>query len=587
MRTVKNILGVLLTLAVMTIPYSCGDDVEYTPAEIPNSIEVYFPDSNSSTIDLLSEATSFEVAIARIKTDEAVTVPLTATGGDGIYTIPTSVAFAQGESQSKIVITYDPTVLEYDNYTDITLTIGDDTYTSFYGLSEYSFSVGIPAPWESLGMATYIDDFVSTFWGISQESYEVEIQENALTPGLFRLINPYSPEVYPFGLNGTGTYDYSQDHHLEIDARDPEGVYIRQQDTGLDWNYGNFIVWSMASYEMERNGKTLEEVKAQGYCGTYANGVITFPSSTLLCAMADYYSGGFFSANENNWFKVVMPGVVLSDYSISVAYAGKYMDTNDQIVGVVAQINAVGEDVKSVRLAVVEGNDVDAAVEEIKNGSVNYVEVTPQVGSVLIPFDNEPVEGRYTIVAITYADNMAQEVSSAEFKYTPPISETWTARCVGDYVYTLFFNGTDHELTLYQSDSDPTRWKIENWGMGVDFIFTYDQVTGEIMVEDQEIGYVHPYYGIVYVDDLVDYNIGGTNTECSYYDNGVFYFAVIYHVGDGYFDYGYETFTVTSGFAGAGMQGVFSSRTVSKTISKVLINKIPNKVNEISKKEVY
>ncbi|MCD8032643.1 MAG: hypothetical protein LUF85_17935 [Bacteroides sp.] len=586
MKTIKNILGVLLALAIMTIPYSCGDDVEYTPAEIPNSIEVYFPDSNSSKIDLSSEATSFEVTIARVKTDDAVTVPLTVTGGDGIYTIPTSVAFAQGESQSTITITYDPNVLEYDDYTEITLTIGDDTYTTFYGLSEYSFSVGIPAPWESLGMATYVDDFISAFFGISQVPYEVEIQENVLTPGLFRLINPYSPEVYPFGLNGTGTYDESQNHHLEIDARDSEGVYIRQQDTGLDWTYGNFLVWSIASYEMERNGKTLEEVKAQGDCGTYANGVITFPPSTLLCAMANYNDGEFYTANGGNWFKVVMPGVVLSDYSITIAYAGKYMGTNDQVAGIVAQINAVGEDVESVRLAVVEGTNVDTAVEAIKSGSINYVEATPQVGSVLIPFDNEPVEGRYTIVAVTYADNMAQEVSSAEFKYTPPTSETWTARYVGDYVYSKFFEGMDPGLTLYQSDSDPNRWKIENWGYGVDFIFTYDQVTGEIMVEDQEVGYVDSSLGTVYVDDLVDYT-GGANYGYSYYDDDVFYFAVIYYVSNGNFDFGYETFTVTGSSAEA-IQGVLSSRTSSKTTSKALINHIKRlKINELSKKEVY
>jgi hypothetical protein len=310
-----------------------------------------------------------------------------------------------------------------------------------------------------------------------------------------------------------------------------------------------FSVGSLAGYYMAR-GQTLAEVKASGYTGTYENGVITFPANTLLIRMATYNNGGLYTANSNGAFRVAMPGVVLADYSLDIAYAGKYTDTKDNIVGVLAQILEVGEDVESVRLAVVEGTDVDAAVEEIKSGNIGFVEVAAKTASVQLPFAAEPVAGKYTIVAVAYGGGKAQTVASAEFKYTPPSSaETWTARSTGDYVYTVFFGDeddpeTDPDLTLYQSDSDPNRWKIEHWGYDVDFIFTYNKTTGEIMVDDQEVGYVHPSYGTVMVDDLVDYT-GSTSRGQSYYEDGVFHFLVIYYVSAGNFGYGYETFTLT------------------------------------------
>jgi hypothetical protein len=97
---------------------------------------------------------------------------------------------------------------------------------------------------------------------------------------------------------------------------------------------------------------------------------------------------------------------------------------------------------------------------------------------------------------------------------------------------------------LYQSDKDANRWKIEHWGYDVDFIFTFDQTTGEILVQDQETGYEYGSYGVVMVDDIVDYT-GSQNYGYSYYENGAFHFNVVYYVSAGIFSYGEETFELT------------------------------------------
>ncbi|MDR0542414.1 MAG: hypothetical protein LBH19_09435 [Dysgonamonadaceae bacterium] len=574
MKSINKISGIFLALLATAIFYSCNEEVEYTPAEKLNSDQVYFPSSNKASINLSSLEQSFRITIARVKTDNAVTVPLTATGGGEFYNIPASVAFAQGESTGLITIGYDPAVVGFDNFTEIKLSIGGEGYTSPYGLTEYTVKVGIPAPWVSLGKCTFIEDFLTTFYGVDNIPYQVEIQENQLQPGFFRLVNAFGAD-YPY--NDPGDWDTSKDWYLEIHAEDPTAVYMNVQETGMIWSYGMFSVGSLAGYYMER-GQTLEEVKAAGYTGTYENGVITFPAATMLIKMANYQNGGLYKANNNGAFKVAMPGVVLADYSLAIAYAGKYTDAKDKIAGVLAQILEAGKDVESIRLAVVEGTDVDVAVEEIKSGNIPFVEVAAKAATVQLPFAAEPVAGKYTIVAVAYDNDKAQTVASAEFKYAPPAAaETWTAHSTGDYEYSLFFTDdndgpvTDVGLTLYQSNSDPNRYKIEHWGYDVDFIFTYNEATGEVMVADQEVGYVHPSYGTVMVDDLVDF-YGGTNYGQSYYEDGVFHFAVLYYVSAGIFGRGYETFTLTgSSLAAAKVKMSPSIHTENKKAQKASI----------------
>jgi hypothetical protein len=528
---------------------ACGDDdAKYTPAEQEPGAQVYFPSTNSSSVSLSTANTSFNVIVNRVVTDEATTVPVTVTGNDeGYYTVPSSVSFAQGESTATLAVSYDPEVVGYDNYTSLTFTLASE-YTTEYGMSSYTVKVGIPAPWKSLGQCTFVEDFLTTFYGIENIAYNVEIQENMLQPGYFRLVNAFG-EAYPY--NDPGDWDDSQDWYLEIHAEDPDGVYMSVQETGMAWSYGMFTVGSLAGYYIERQGKTLEEMKAAGYTGTYKDGIITFPAKTMLVGMADYNNGGLYTANGSGAFKVVMPGVVLADYSVEVAYAGKYTNAAGEDAGVIANLNSVGADVDFVRLAVVPGTDTDYAFEAARSENVNVVDVDPSTAQALVPFTEAPEDGKYILVAISYSGKVAQEASYATFKYVSSgeAAETWTAQYVGNYTYTQFFGSEDEPavdegLVLYQSDKDANRWKIEHWGYDADFIFTFDQTTGEILVQDQETGYEYGSYGMVMVDDIVDYT-GSQNYGYSYYENGAFHFNVVYYVSAGIFSYGEETFELT------------------------------------------
>jgi len=115
---------------------------------------------------------------------------------------------------------------------------------------------------------------------------------------------------------------------------------------------------------------------------------------------------------------------------------------------------------------------------------------------------------------------------------------------VGNYSYSLFFSGVDEGLILSVADGKDTRYKISNWGMGTDFVFEF-QSNGMILVETRSIGYTHPTYGPVKIEDYATY--ASTSPGYSYYDEetGTFYFCVVYFVSDGVFGYGYETYTIT------------------------------------------
>src|SRR5690554_2027290 len=411
MKKVKNILGVILVLVGMTTLFSCQDDApDYISAEKIDSEQVYFPSTISSNVALSSLENSFDIIIARVKTDNAITVPLTITGNDGLYNIPSSVTFAQGESKATLKITYDAAEIGFDNFSDLSIKIGDE-YTSVYGKSEYLFTIGVPSPWESLGEATYADDYVSTWFGVGNDEYKVEIQENLLQPGLFRLVNPYGA-AYPY--NEPGDWDDSQDWYFEINAVDPTAVFINLQEVGMDWGYGMFSFGSIAALRMSQ-GKTLEEVKEDGLTGTFENGVITFPAGQLLAKMADYNDGGMYPANGSGAFVVVMPGVIRADYSIDVNYIGRFINLDDASY-VVAEVE-LGEDVANAKIALVADDSeilLDDIVEGIDDGSIEAMDVSAS-GNYNISCDED---GDYILVAVSYnEDGELQEVDTDSFEY--------------------------------------------------------------------------------------------------------------------------------------------------------------------------
>ena len=159
-------------------------------------------------------------------------------------------------------------------------------------------------PWESIGYALYTDDVVLPLFSNDPMSYYVEVLENKEQPGMFRMVDPYGPEqpLFPYA----SSYEY--DSYIDIDATDPQGVWIEGwQSTGLDIQ-GLMSITSMAWYQVANSeeGATKEDAKAAGLCGTYADGVITFPVDGVLVSIDNkaYY------ANRNGAFALDMTNLL-------------------------------------------------------------------------------------------------------------------------------------------------------------------------------------------------------------------------------------------------------------------------------------
>lgn len=132
--------------------------------------------------------------------------------------------------------------------------------------------------WKSIGMARYTEDLVANFFEEDTCTFEVEVEQNVAEPGRFRMKNPYKNFSMELDYEYRATND--GDSYIEIDATDPNGVYIPHgQNVFLSFeDYGEMYVSSSASYGMIDEGKTKDELKQEGVYGTFKDGVITFPS---------------------------------------------------------------------------------------------------------------------------------------------------------------------------------------------------------------------------------------------------------------------------------------------------------------------
>lgn len=557
--------------SLMTVAFTACDseDESYEWASVSGS-QVYFNNSLAKEYVLSMNESSFNIPVSRVSDADAINVPLNVSLEEGsLFSIPQSVSFAAGQKEASIQVSYDPANIVFDKFETVKISLADAGLTTEWGISEYVFTAGVPAPWVSLGMATVVDDYITGIFGVENVAWQVELQENQLYPGYYRLVNPYGAG-YPY--NEPGDYDASQDYYLEIHAEDPSKVWIPTTTYGMDWGYGNFIFGSIAGLRIAQG----KPEAAEGYYGQLADGIITFPADALLIGMSDYNDGGLYTCNSSAAFKVVFPGVVLADYSAEVAYAGKLYDADDNLY-IVAEVNALGADVEEVRLAVCAADqtaDVVAAIAA--DETEDYVSLSG-TGTASLPFDANAASGKYSIVAVTFAGGEAQEATSTNFKYTAlggEPEESWSAYYVGNYTYYQCFEDTDENVVMYGSDDDPLRCKLAPWGNGTDLVFIWDDDDNIILAADQDMEFSESSYGDFFVSDLSSdcalapgndwatiiaanfaEDMTGTEFDPGYvdYDNLQIGFNTVYYTSKGYvIGWGYETYDI---LAQAGARG--------------------------------
>lgn len=430
MKSINNIfLGILSALCFSL--GACTDEVEYAGATPQDATQAYFPTNLPSQIDLADDAVTFSVEVSRMEAGSELTVNLKKSGDDkSLFTVPATVTFAADAKTASIAIGYVADKFELDTYMPLTISIDSESVNP-YSSSSYSFAAGIPAPYTTVGMVNFRDDYLSVFKGITPQTYQVELQENSVTPGLYRLVNPYQKNPYA----AEGIYDTSKNYYLTIDATDPECVYIPSgQPLGLTLSEdGMMIAYSYAGYLLD-SGESKEKVKAQGVFGTLKDKIITFPIKSLLVAFGD--GEDLYWGNNNGAFALAIdPKVQFKDYDLSAECSNISIDMagNASIVGNIQW----GADIAYARIAVVEAKMANEAIDGILDGSIESVKQTA-TGKFEIPFS---ATGKLAVVAIGFdGEGKAQAAFATEFTYNTgdnnPYEEFLPGKSIDDYVGT-------------------------------------------------------------------------------------------------------------------------------------------------------
>lgn len=539
---------------------ACTSDYEYDTPEALKGAQVYFSNTLPSKIEVNKESGNFDVTLSRQNTKGELTVPLMFTADEGnIYTVPSTVTFADGEATANIHITFNPDDLVYGNYVGGTISFDADNFSTPYGATSYQFKAGASA-YEDVpgGKGKFRDGLISALYdGIEVLEYDVQIQQDAHTPGIYRVVAPYAQKGWSGSQPWYTAFDENESNtDMIIDATDPDFVYIKGTfNTGVTLNssHGDISAISYVQYLLD-DGKTLDEVKAEipELFGTFKDGIFSFPAKSILMYFGS--GGDLYYGNTDGMLRVAMPGVVLKDYNVGVEYLGRMTDTNDKD-------NAVfnltfGADVTTVKYALVkEGEDLDKTASGIIDGSVEATEIS-EAGRVEVPFEES---GNYYLVTVSYENGEAKgaDATPITLKSSKDAEEQFEEVAYGVFtlgvedISGLFFpeegpigcflekiGGTSpypSEATLLQSKSDPTHFRITPWLIdGYDFDFTWNKETGVISVSNNNSGVTGNKAGDKIIVDDVATIIGDPDASAagvlnSYHEN-VFTFNLVYHL---------------------------------------------------------
>ena len=404
MKTLKSILYAFIAVFIFA---GCDDDGDYLAGapENPDCYNVYFPaQDNASDVELDPAAdTKLSFIVRRLKSDGAITVPVSVKKNQGNVFAISAIEFADGQEETSFDVNFPET--EVGTKYACEINIDDTKYASVYGEKSVGMTFSVTrVKWNLLTggagetKGKWRDDVISSLFGVTNANAEVELEiyERDDRPGYYRMV-PYTQTLISalFGRNvGSCTEPYTI-----IDATDPDKVWIPYQTTGVTLGGDGEI--EIAS-KINKNIPSVSE--AASLYGTLKDGVITFPASSIYVNFT--ISGGWYGANASGMQRIVLPGAKVYDYTLSLS---KPEPKN----GVVELGFTFGADVAKVQYAFFEGALSEALAEakskEMAEGGLPTQEIaaTGTVNAVM----NET--GMYSVLGNIY--NAAGELQGYSY----------------------------------------------------------------------------------------------------------------------------------------------------------------------------
>ena len=404
-------------------PQVSGPQIAFAPE---NPVSVDFTGAESENTQKLT--------LSRMDSKEALTVFVLAEvekGAEAFFTIPETVTFAAGEATAELVYTVDQSKFENDKVYTVKFYL-DEADSTPYGYAEWTVAYALN-PWELLkdskgnnakgkfrGAAAF-----DGFWN-GVENLGVDLDVNIYQHKQLKQYKIEDPWVlaYTLGLGAEEPKDLSSQFSwtnadLIVDYTDPNNVKIPAQSIGISEDYyGYGEGWIMA----------------EG--GTLVDGIITFPVEAIGFAHLNATGGKLIPCNTSGMFRIVLPGVELADYSLSISYDG--MDVAADNKTATAKLKfTYGDDVTGVKYLIVNGNveknPADALATLVAGTDENILSIEDFVqGGKEANIKAGLETGLYTVVAVPVdkAGALRTKEAAAKSFYFPGLGAPEEHPCV-------------------------------------------------------------------------------------------------------------------------------------------------------------
>lgn len=445
-----------LALALLGLG-ACTDEVKYDPAEPESNAEVFFASTTPSSISLDNDQNSFSVDIYRANKQGSITVALSGTSTDNLFTIPSQVTFADGSDVASVPVDFNFSSIEANKSYNVTITIDDAAATS-YGKRTQTIAVKY-APW--------------TEWVVSKQYGEITL--GVRTSGTYDCViksrsNLLDPNEVQYMVVGEDDETYGNyalyGNSFIINLNKATNVLsVAPQD--IDWPYNNngtpcpcYIVDSYTFYTQVVDASKLSTpVDPEDF----KDGSNLDPETGMMTLDLVYYID--MGNKQIGWFGpgyefLQLPGY--PDYKLYFSNNGTQITEKGEELAVVTI--AMGNDVNGFAMKLVDGylsaDEIEEVADAIKadaNATIYY-----NGGDYTFPVKTD---GYKTLVCVTYNEK-GESIGTQYYQFNYELQQVdWNEgwKSLGKMLYTDYFVYTTPatwEVEVQESESMPGYLRI-------------------------------------------------------------------------------------------------------------------------------
>ena len=357
--------------------------------------------------------------------------------------------------------------------------------------------------YKPIGTGWMTDDMITDLLNWEPVTYQVEIQQAEDDSPLYRVIAPYGKafaEAIEAVNNKSLTpdqYDSEGKCYIDIDATDPDDVIFHKTMTGFDIGSGEVFIGVNSSYSLKLQ-----------------DGVISGPVLSIAVGMDEF---GAIAANRRGKFRIVLPGVELSDYELTLTPVSQCLTDRTFKANL-----TLGEGVTTVRYAVVADMQEDEMISYVKTIAAKGGEFTWRDD---FSYEMDEVAKETLIVVGLNASKDMVAYDWCTYYYIDENPDGWKdcgiAEFTDGFLQDLISNipSQTTECMLQESIDEPGRYRLVDPYAGIE---EYGALSGKhadhhhyiyinatepecIYIEESPIGMESSQYGLMRVNSYVNY----------------------------------------------------------------------------------